>query len=147
MSLEDWVRARELRRQPTSREEIRNILAVADRDLETWGLSGMPADTKLGLAYNAALQSAKAALRAAGYRAGSGAHHYRVIQSLAFTIRLDEDSITLFDTFRKKRNISNYELAGAVSETEAEEIYQLANDIRAKVEEWLREKYPELIES
>lgn len=146
MSLEDWASAGRLRRQPTSKNEVRNLLAIADRDLETWELSGMPADTKLGLAYNAALQAANAALRATGYRASGSGHHYRVIQSLTHTIGLEEESITLFDTFRKKRNISNYEMAGAVSESEAEEVYHLAKEIRVKVEGWLREKYPELME-
>ena len=144
--MEDWVRAGSLRRQPSSKNEIHNLLAISDRDLETWELSGMPADTKLGLAYNAALQAANAALRATGYRASGAAHHHRVIQSLTHTIGLEEESITLFDTFRKKRNISNYEMAGTVSESDAEEIYHLAREIRARVGRWLRERHPELME-
>ncbi len=86
-----------------------------------------------------------AALAASGYRAERNAHHYRVIQSLAFTVGLDSDSVALLDTFRKKRNISDYEMAGTVSESEAEEIYRLAGEIRVKVEEWLRENHSNLL--
>jgi HEPN domain-containing protein len=146
MSLEDWARTGRLRRQPSSRNEIHNLLAISDRDLETWEISGMPADTKLGLAYNAALQAANAALRAMGYRATGTAHHHRVIQSLVHTIGLERESVTLFDTFRKKRNISNYEMAGVVSESDAEEIYRLAKEIRSQVERWLWERFPQFME-
>jgi len=34
--------------------------------------------------------------------------------------------IDTFDTFRKKRNISSYDLAGSVSDKEAKEMYELA---------------------
>jgi len=43
----------------------------------------------------AALQSATAALAAVGYRAARESHHYRVIQSFAYTIGADENMITL----------------------------------------------------
>ncbi len=46
----------------------------------------------MSIAYNAALQTATAALAAAGYRATRDSHHYRVIQSLAFTIGADRES-------------------------------------------------------
>jgi len=68
----------------------------------------------IAIAYNAGLQAATAALAAAGYRATRDNHHYRVIQSLEFTTAPIEGSSTLFDGFRKKRNISSYDLAGRV---------------------------------
>ncbi len=145
MTLEDWANAGWLKKHTTSKREIRDLLDIVDRDLETWRISGVPADWKLNIAYNAALQSARAALAATGYRAERDAHHYRVIQSLDHTIGLDSDSVVLLDTFRKKRNLSNYELAGTVSESEAEEIYHLAEEIRLKVEDWLVKNYPGLI--
>ncbi|RZB31926.1 MAG: phosphoribosylglycinamide formyltransferase 1 [Desulfobacteraceae bacterium Eth-SRB1] len=43
------------------------------------------------------------------------AHHYRVIQSLAHTMKADAGLIVLFDQFRKKRNISGYDHAGMIS--------------------------------
>ena len=50
-------------------DEIRELLAVADRDLHDSDVAGLSTDTQLGLAYNAALQVATAALAAEGYRA------------------------------------------------------------------------------
>lgn len=46
--------------------------------------------------------------------------------------------------FRKKRNLSSYDVAGAVSDKEAEEIFKLATSLRADVEKWIRATHPEL---
>jgi len=99
----------------------------------------------LAIAYNAALQLATAALAAAGYRATREAHHYRVIQSLAYTIGADEALIARFEAFRKKRNIAGYERAGSASEQEAQEMLILARSLRKRVIDWLRETHPELM--
>jgi len=74
------------------------------------------------IAYNAALQAASAALAAAGYRASRDNHHDRVIQSLEFTIAAGEQVIATLDGFRKKCNISSYDVGGAVSDQEAGEM-------------------------
>lgn len=73
-------------------------------------------------------------------------HHYRVIQSLAFTIGADSALVDQLDEFRKKRNIGGYERAGYVSDQEAEEIVALASALRRTVEEWLRQNHPGLLE-
>lgn len=90
--------------------------------------------------------TATAALAASGYRAVRDAHHYRVIQSLAHTIKADASLIALFDQFRKKRNISGYDHAGMISDQEAKEMVNLASRLRQEVEEWLRENHPDLME-
>jgi len=83
------------------------LLGIADRDIADSRAKGISTDTRLGLAYNAALA-------ATGYRAGRESHHYRAIQSLASTIGASTDLIDQLDSFRKKRNVSDYERAGAV---------------------------------
>jgi len=91
------------------------------------------------------LQSATAALAASGYRAVREAHHYRVIQSLAYTIEADRELITQLDRFRKKRNIGEYDRAGTVSDHEAGGMVALAENLRDDVYTWLRAYYPELL--
>ena len=121
------------------------MLSMADRDLAQCRTPHLSPDWQLNIAYNAALQAATAALAAAGYRATRGAHHYRVIQSLAHTIEGDPGLIIQLDKFRKKRNMIEYEQAGAVSEQEAKEMFALAKNLRDKVEKWLRSNHPELL--
>jgi hypothetical protein len=128
----------------TSREEIADLLAVAARDLEASATNGLHNDWKFNIAYNSALQLATAALAATGYQAERNAHHYRVIQTLQFTLGMDAKSILKFDTFRKKRNISDYERSGTVSELEVDEVRKLAARLRFEVEDWLARKHPTL---
>lgn len=146
MSLHDWLKNGWLIEHRTSLQEIAELLGVADRDLHNCQTAGLSPDWKLSIAYNAALQMATAALAAAGYRAARDAHHYRVIQSLAYTIRADARLITQFDGFRKKRNISDYERAGVVSDQEVKEMVILAGNLRAAVVKWLRTSYPKLLQ-
>ncbi len=144
MSLSDWLEKGWLVKHRPDRREIKQLLGIAERDIADSQVKGISPDTRLSLAYNAALQLAVAALAASGYRAGREAHHYRTIQSLAFTIGADTDLIDRLDTFRKKRNISDYDRAGAVSEHEAREILDLAKSLRETVLAWLNENHPEL---
>jgi len=45
---------------------------------------------------------------------------------------------------KKKRHVSDYEVAGAVSEREAEEMHELAVRIRDLVRHWLQANHPDL---
>lgn len=145
MSLKDWARNGWLTEHKTSPQEIADLLRVADRDLADCQAEGLSPDWHLNIAYNAALQLATAALAASRYRASREAHHYRVVQSLAFTIGADQGLIRQLDQFRKKRNLSDYERAGLVSEQEAEEMESLARDLRKRVQEWLKTTHPNLL--
>jgi hypothetical protein len=144
MSLQSWLLNSWLVRHTTSAEEIANLLRISDRDLAACRAKELPADWKLTIAYNAGLQAATAALAASGYRASRDNHHYRVIQSLEFSIGAGKKQVETFDGFRKKRNVSSYDLAGAVSDREAEEMLKLAAEIRSEVEKWIRAAHAEL---
>ena len=146
MSLHDWLKSGWLVKHTTSSQEIADLLGVADRDLTDYNASGLSPDWRLNIAYNAALQSATAALAAAGYRPSRESHHYRVIQSLAYTIDASPELIAQFDMFRKKRNIGGYERAGMVSDHEANEMVSLAKRLRKDIEYWLRANHPELFQ-
>ena len=144
MSLKDWLKNGWLAEHKTSPQEIADLFGIAARDLKNCHAPGLSADWQLNIAYNAALQMATAALAASGYRAVREAHHYRTIQSLAHTIDADQTTVIQLDLFRKKRNMSDYERAGAVSDQEAKEMESLAKKLRKDVEDWQREKHPEL---
>ena len=145
MSLSDWARNEWLVEHKTSPQEIKGLLGVADRDMRDCAAKGLSDDWRLAIAYNAALQCATAALAASGYRASRESHHFRILQSLSLTIGLDNKLVGQLDAFRKKRNVSDYERAGMVSEAEADEIVCIARALRKQVEEWLRRNHPALV--
>jgi hypothetical protein len=145
MSLRDWQKHNWLVAHETSREEIDGLFAIVERDLANAKVSGLSADWQLNIGYNAALQAATAALAASGYRAAREQHHYRTIQSLAFTIGWPTGKIDRFDRLRKKRNIGGYETAGVASDREAREMHELATSLRNDVLSWLRKHHPKLL--
>lgn len=145
MSLNNWRDNGWLVDHKTTAEEIRALFTVAERDLTDSAVSGLSADTQLGLAYNAALQMSTAALAAAGYRAARDRKHHWTIQSLAYTIGADANLIARFDAFRKKRNIGDYERAGATSAKEADEMRALARQLGGTVRKWLEATHPQLV--
>jgi hypothetical protein len=145
MSLSDWLARGWLQKHTPDRRETRDLMAIADRDITDAQVEGISADTRLSIAYNAALQLSVAALAASGYRPGREAHHYRALQSLRFTVGASADLVDQLDGFRRKRNISDYERAGGVSEYEAREMLVLARTLRGVMEEWLRSNHPELL--
>jgi len=124
MSFAEWQKNGWLTQHQSSREEIASLFAIADRDLSACEIPDLVSDWRFNIAYNAGLQLATAALAASGYRATRNAHHFRVIQSLSLTIGLSQDEIDVFDSFRKKRNIADYERADVVTEIEVDEMDQ-----------------------
>jgi len=145
MSLTDWLKNAWLVEHESSAEEIADLLTVIDRDLRDCHLPGLSPDWKMAIAYNAALQVAIAALAAVGYRVARESHHFRAIQSLGLTLGCDNATIAHAEAFRKKRNISDYERAGNVSNREAEEMIALATRLRQQLLVWLQETHAELV--
>ena len=144
MSLENWLEDKLIAKHRPSAGEIAELLRICDRDLQTAEIMQLGPDWRLSIAHNAAVQAAKVALAAVGYRARKEGQHYLVLQSLAFTIKMERATIKQLDKFREKRNISDYERAGLVTEQEAEEMIALPKQLRYDVEQWLRAHYPGL---
>lgn len=147
MTLRDWVNNGWLVEHDTSAREITDLMGVADRDLVDCVAKGLSPDWRLAIAYNAALQLATAALASCGYRVAREAHHYRTIQSLALTIGVSREQVAVLDSFRKKRNISDYERAGMVSDKEAAEMIAFAGELRNQLHNWLEKEHPEFLET
>lgn len=117
---------------------------MVDRDLAASQTDGLVNDWQFNIAYNAALQLATAALAVCGYEADRSNHHYRVIHSLALTVGVDPATIQTLDTCRKKRNISDYERAGAVSDVEVDSLRRIAVRLRKQVADWIATNHPDL---
>lgn len=147
MSLDDWYKYGWVRPHVASVSQTMELLAVADRDLDDCLSEGLSEDWQFGIAYNAALQLARTALYASGYDTQKGdSHHFRAIDSLQFTIGLDNDTIDQFQTFRKKRSTGVYEAVGRISENDARQMMELAHRLRDRVVKFLAKDHPELLD-
>ena len=146
MSLDLWEQNGWLRRHKTSTQEVTSLLSLVDRDLSDAAREEITTDWRFNIAYNAGLQLATLVLYAAGYRAGRGeSRHYRVIQALPLVMGPDFAAVKDYlDNCRRKRNVSEYDAVGTISEKEVEDLLHTVRELKIEVEGWLKKKHPEV---
>jgi len=85
-------------------------------------------------------------VRAAGYRALSGAHHYATFAAFG-AIAGEEygDRVEYLQACRNKRNRAEYQQAGRITDAEVAALAREARELRDWVVAWLRYHHPELV--
>lgn len=148
MSLDAWKTNGWLREYSTSEQEIADLLGLVERDLKDAERQEISTDWRFNIAYNAGLQLATLVLFAAGYRTGRGeSKHYRVIQALPLVMGNNFNVVRDYlDNCRRKRNVSEYDAAGTISQKELNDLLVLIMNFKNQVKEWLREHHPDLIQ-
>src|SRR5512136_299934 len=122
MSLQQWASNGWLRPHETSPKEIRDLLAIVERDLAD-AEGQISADWRFGIAYNAALKLCTILLYAAGYRPMPNLAHYRTLQSLPLILGKDRtEDANYLETCRTKRNTVEYDYAGGATDDDADEL-------------------------
>jgi hypothetical protein len=117
---------------------------VAGRGINDARIQELSPDARVGLAYQAALAVAGAALAAAGYRATRERHHERLIDSLLHTMRVDSSVVRELHRWRRARNTMTYERLGTVTASEAGKFVEFVQDLRERVTAWLAKEHPDL---
>ena len=120
---------------------------MAQRSLADARLEGISTDGKFGHAYDAARALATMVVRAAGYRVRvHGGGHYNTFLALeAADPKLFARQAAYFNACREKRNELSYEMAGVVSELEAEELLREVPEFETAVSRWVDARHPELV--
>lgn len=142
MSLKDLLNQDRLRQYKTSKKEIKNLLELVRRDIKDAKVEGLSSDRRFACAYNAVLQLATILLYCKGYKPEGTGHHFTVFQ--AMKIIMGNNYYTLadyFDSCRSKRNITDYDYAGAISDLEAEELIEEADKFLEITINWLKKNY------
>jgi len=147
MKLREWMdqhRNEVLEAAPT-RQAIADLIAVTHREIGD-AESVRSDDGRLEHAFAACLAAASAALLACGFRLrqGTGAHHYRLIESLEHTLGLTRRETQELEKYRGKRSRSMYERIGVVTRTEADAALAAARRLRGRVISWLAARHPNL---
>lgn len=145
MNLKDWENNRWLRRHKTSRDEVRNLLAIVDRDLKD-AAHGISSDWRFGIAYNAALKLCTIVLFGEGYRAAQAGQHYYTIQAMPLILGEEQlETAAYLDACRKRRNIVEYESVGGISEDDVDELCSFVKAFKETVLTWLKKHHPGLL--
>jgi hypothetical protein len=146
MSLEKWAEYGWLKAEPTSRDEIKSLLTIIERDMKDANVPAISEDRRFEAAFNAARTAANVALRASGYRTSTQAgHHIKTIESLELTVKADAKIIQKMKILSKKRNATSYDSAGNVSKQELELALKTAAQLKQDVVVWLKRNHPELL--
>lgn len=145
MSLSEWYRNGWLKKHQTSRDEIRNLFAIIERDLKDCEQDAISEDWRFAMAYNAARQCCVVALFCSGYRVErGGSEHYRVISSLPLCMGHQYSEIRDYlDSCRNKRNVSDYDMAGTISREETKEVIKTAHELYSDVRSWVQAHHPD----
>lgn len=139
MSLKELLRAGRLEDHKTSKDEILNLFMIIERDIADASIKELSADRRFATAYNAVLQSATAILHYKGYRPVGAGHHSTTFTALREILgREYRGLVDYFDSCRSKRNITDYDYAGAVSDTEAEELLKEAKKFSKFTKEYVK---------
>lgn len=146
MNLADLSNQDKIKPHRTSKNEVQNLINAIERDMIDAVLPGLSSDRKFCIAYNAVLLSATIILNCSGYRTIGGSHHLTTIRSIPLI--LGENYLKLsryFDHCRYKRNLSDYERVGVISNKESKELLNEADKFFHLIKEWLKNNYPQYI--
>jgi uncharacterized protein (UPF0332 family) len=109
-------------------------------------ISGLSADRSFATAYNAALQTAKIAIACAGYRVAGQGHHQVSFEAAELAVGQSVSNlVAYFELCRRKRNTLDYDVANVVSDTEAAEVLQKAQEFKQEVETWIATNHPSFV--
>ena len=130
MKYDELLNSRRIRKHKASREEVSQALDLARRDLKTARmLMNQDWDWSFAVAYNAVLQASRAFMFAKGFRPSSNESHKNTFAFMRLAMSEEhKDLITYFDRMRSKRNQTIYDMAGAITETEATNILEKAEN-------------------
>lgn len=140
MSLSNLLKTGQLKEHPPDSAEIQRLLAAATRNLADARVTNISPETRFDAAYKAIMQAALAALMAHGYRPDTKrpGHHMTVVQALPLTIGLTAARVTVLDTLRRKRNVSDY-TGEDVDDSSVEHCIAEADRLLKDVTRWLNE--------
>src|SRR6266478_583093 len=104
--LDNLVKIRKLKVEPSSRKAFDGMLAAARRSLADAQNETIESDSRFDLAYGAAHRLALAALRQQGYRSEN---RITVFQSLVHTVGSDSADVQIFLRAHNERNLAEYQ--------------------------------------
>lgn len=144
MNLKKYVDDDKICPHKSSKQEIVDLLNIVERDLSDASSTSISADRRHATAYNAALQLATVVLHASDYRAKSKVgHHWITITLIPEFMGKDKlAQARYFNTCREKRNMTDYDLAGHISNHEVVELIKEVKKFKKDVLDWLKKNHP-----
>lgn len=146
MSLENLARIGQLVEHETDKDQARKLMEAAERFIADARQASVSKETRFDAAYKACVQYAMLALHANGYRPPKSkpGHHQTLIQSLVHSIGLSNDERLLLDTFRVKRNATDY-TGELIDEGSVTQCIEASVRLRKTLVSWLTDNRSDLL--
>lgn len=96
------------------------------------------------MAYDAARTLSLSIVRAAGYRPRSVGGHYNTFLALEAADPAFAALSAYFEACRTKRNNSEYDLAGGISEMDADDLVKTVQQFAVEAKRWVQARHPHL---
>lgn len=131
--------------EPPSKSELDDLRSIVTRSLQDARTTGLSDDGRFVLAYDAARTLSLMIVRASGYRPKhNGGYHANTFLALEVAEPAFSSQSAYFDGCRSKRNVSEYDFAGNISQTDADGLIEAAEEFEAEVEAWIKTHNPAL---
>jgi len=127
-----------------NKAELDNLRSIVARSLNDATAGGLSADARFMMAYDAARTLSLLVVRASGYRPRAVGAHYNTFMALEAADPAFAKQSAYFDGCRIKRNSCEYDLAGAISDTDADGLLKAVRQFAADAEAWIYARYPHL---
>ena len=143
--MQNLLKIGQLKQHPPDGAEIGRLLAAAQRNLADARVTAISPETRFDAAYKSIMQAALAALMAHGYRPDTNkpGHHVTTVQTLPLTIGLAAARVTVLDTLRRKRNLSDY-TGEDIDDSSAGHCIEEAERLLGEITAWLTANRSEL---
>jgi hypothetical protein len=128
----------------SSKTELDNLRSIVRRSLKDATAPGLSADARFVMAYDAARTLALLIVRAAGYRPRSMGAHYNTFLALEAADSAFAAFAAYFEGCRIKRNNCEYDFAGGISDTDADELLRTVREFADEAEAWIRRHHAHL---
>lgn len=129
---------------PPSKAELDNLRSIVTRSLKDATATGLSADARFIMAYDAARTLSLMIVRASGYRPRVAGGHYNTFLALEAADRTFAAMSAYFDSCRMKRNDSEYGFAGGVSDTDADGLLKTVKKFTVDAEAWIKAHHSHL---
>ena len=128
-----------------TKTELDNLRSIVTRSLNDVTAAGLSADARFIMAYDAARTLALIIVRASGYRPRTVGGHYNTFIALEAADPAFATLSAYFDGCRMKRNASEYDFAGGVSDTDANALLTTVQQFLIDAEAWVKTHHPQLV--
>lgn len=143
-NLQKWLNEGSLVKHKTNEKEIADLFRIVARDLKDAQIKELSIDRRFATAYNAALQLCTIIILVSGYRikAKNGHHLVTILSVPELFGSTHQKRCNFFNACRTKRNITDYDREGEISESELHDLLSEVITFEEEIRFWILKKHP-----